>query len=110
MATLAEGGRISLDVVEEEIALLQRRWGRTEADSALERLLGHERVREMDLFDRAQLQAVINVCQRNRSLAAAGRELFQVSRLQKASTNDSHRLKQYLSRFNLTFTDVRANN
>ena len=107
MATLAEGGRISLDIVEEEIALLNRRWGRPHATSGLDQLLGPDGVKQIDLFDRAQLAEVVAVCQRSPSLAAAGRELFQASRLHKASTNDSHRLKQYLARFNLTFAGVR---
>lgn len=107
MATLAEGGRIALDVVEEEIALLQRRWGRNEAQSILDELLEPEIRGHLDLFDRAQLAQVIEVCKRSRSLAAAGRELFQASRLQKASSNDSHRLKRYLARFNLTFAGIK---
>lgn len=34
---------------------------------------------------------------------AAGRELFQASRRRKRSSNDSHRLKQYLGRYGLSF-------
>jgi len=49
---------------------------------------------------------VIQVCRDSISLADAGRKLFGVSRLKKKSTNDSHRLKQILSKFDLRFDDL----
>jgi transcriptional regulatory protein RtcR len=57
----------------------------------------------LDLFDRLQLLEVVRVCRASRSLAEAGRVLFDKSRQQKTSVNDSHRLKQYLQKFGLTF-------
>jgi transcriptional regulatory protein RtcR len=108
MATLADGGRISLDVVTNEIALLRRRWDRKRVASPLDSVLPAGTADELDLFDRVQLEAVIEVCRASRSLAEAGRKLFQASRLKKTSRNDSHRVRQYLERFNLTFDGIRV--
>ena len=109
MATLAEGGRIGVADVHAEIARLQALWaGLAESkadDDGLDRLLGE---RALDPFDRVQLAAVVATCRRHPSMAAAGRELFAVSRTHKASRNDSDRLKKYLARFDLDWTTVTA--
>jgi transcriptional regulatory protein RtcR len=60
----------------------------------------------LDLFDRAQLSAVLEVCARSRSLSEAGRELFSVSRAKKKAVNDADRLRKYLSRFGIGWDDV----
>jgi len=39
--------------------------------------------------------------------AAAGHALFNVSRLERATANDSDRLRKYLQRFGLTWADIR---
>ena len=57
----------------------------------------------LDLFDRVQLQAVIEVCQQARSLSEAGRQLFAVSRQAKQTPNDADRLRKYLGRFGLVW-------
>jgi len=110
MATLAPGGRITLDVVREEIERLERGWrqpeARSEADDALERLLGKEAAEELDRFDRVQLADVLTVCRKAATLSEAGRVLFAVSRAKKASSNDADRLRKYLTRFNLSWADV----
>ena len=109
MATLADGGRISKDVVDQEIELLKARWrggGANVADVLLEEVLDRDVLREIDPFDRVQLAYVIGVCRKSRSMAEAGRELFAVSRGKKASSNDSHRLKRYLDRFGVGFEGV----
>lgn len=76
-------------------------------DARLNTLLG-ENAATLDPFDRVQLAYVLEVCERAPSLAAAGRALFSVSRTKKASRNDSHRLRQYLARFELDWTRIRA--
>ena len=43
-----------------------------------------------------------------RALAAAGRELFAVSRTRRASIYDGDRLRKYLARFDLDFASVQA--
>lgn len=75
--------------------------------SPLDALLG-EAVQELDRFDRVQLEEVVRVCVQAKSLSAAGRELFAVSRAQRASTNDADRLRKYLARFGLDWEQVRG--
>jgi transcriptional regulatory protein RtcR len=94
-----------------EITRLSEHWraGQAAAPDHQERLadiLGRERVEEIDLFDRAQLAAVIAICRENRTLSAAGRQLFSVSRQNKTSGNDADRLRKYLARFQLRFEDL----
>lgn len=76
------------------------------ANDSLKALLPEERLATLDLFDRFQLGAIVDVCRRSRSLSAAGRELFALSRQAKASPNDADRLRKYLARFGLTWHDV----
>jgi transcriptional regulatory protein RtcR len=104
MATLAPGGRISSQVVEEEIERLRKTWSaqsKNDDDELLERLLGIDRLAELDLFDRMQLSMVIKVCSRHRNLSDAGRILFNSSRALKKTSNDADRLRKYLARFGL---------
>ncbi|MCP1631187.1 transcriptional regulatory protein RtcR [Citrobacter amalonaticus] len=100
MATLAEQGRITLTLVDEEIALLQESWGEARSQPELER--------ELDLFDRRQLETVLEVCRRSASLSEAGRELFAVSRQKKANPNDADRLRKYLARFGLSWENLKV--
>ncbi|RDZ26735.1 RNA repair transcriptional activator RtcR [Lysobacter silvisoli] len=107
LATLAVGGRIQLDLVQEEIERLRATWHGAQAASPLDALLG-ERSGELDRFDRVQLEEVVRVCARARSLSQAGRELFAYTRSQRASTNDADRLRKYLARFGLDWEQVRG--
>ncbi len=100
MATLAEQGRITLALVEEEIAVLQGSWQVSSSPSELDL--------ELDLFDRRQLETVIEVCRRSASLSEAGRELFAVSRQKTANPNDADRLRKYLARFGLSWEEIRG--
>ncbi|MEM1165872.1 MAG: RNA repair transcriptional activator RtcR [Planctomycetota bacterium] len=111
MATLAPGGRISTDLVHEEITRLTRAWGAADpdpADAGLEDVLGAERVAEIDLFDRVQLTAVVRVCRASRSMSEAGRTLFAASRARRSSINDSDRVRKYLAKYGLTWDDIEA--
>jgi transcriptional regulatory protein RtcR len=104
MATLAAGGRISVDIVESEIDRLQSSWSVPIADSSgseLDALLGEAAVAEIDPFDRVQLAEVVRVCRASRTMLEAGRQLFAVSRARKESPNDADRLRKYLARFGL---------
>ncbi len=111
MSTLAPGGRITPAIVDEEIYRLRRGWQGTQAvntsDEVLIELVGDARVEQIDPFDRVQLAEVIRVCRQSKSLSAAGRELFKVSRQSKARANDADRLKKYLARFGLSWDDLR---
>ena len=109
MSTLSLGGRISVDVVEEEIQRLVLSWADTVGagtDDRLRQWIGVERLAELDLFDREQLSQVLAVCLRSRSLSEAGRTLFGVSRERKTTTNDADRLRKYLSRFGIDWAEI----
>jgi len=108
MATLADGGRITDELVEQEIKRLQKLWGnRNEPQAAeLSGILTPEQLAELDLFDRMQLQSVLTVCKQCKSLSEAGRKLFAVSRSQRGSTNDSDRLRKYLAKFGLEWANL----
>jgi transcriptional regulatory protein RtcR len=112
MATLAPAGRIDVAGVEAEQARLLRSWGagvaRSPAEALLYSVMG-DRVESLDRFDRAQLADVLWVCQRSRSLSAAGRVLFAVSRAKKTSSNDSDRLRKYLARVELSWKGLPFN-
>ncbi len=106
MSTFAEGGRITLDVVEDEITRVQGETPpRGTTSSLLTAALG-ERAATLDRFDAVQLADVLAVCKNARSLSDAGRTLFAQSRASKASANDADRLRKYLARFDLAFADV----
>ncbi len=110
MATLAPQGRITVDVVSDEIVRLKSAWGldtrAQAADELLIDILGAERVTGLDLFEVAQLASVLKTCRDHPSASAAGRALFAMSRLEKKSANDADRLSKYLARFGLKFEDT----
>ncbi|MBN1203797.1 MAG: RNA repair transcriptional activator RtcR [Myxococcaceae bacterium] len=112
MATLASGGRITREDVDEELVRLRAQWTRSTSPAAagavdlVAEVLGSELAAELDRFDRVQLADVISVCRQARSLSEAGRVLFAQSRARKQSTNDADRLRKYLTRFGLGWDDV----
>ncbi|MDE7548330.1 RNA repair transcriptional activator RtcR family protein [Acetobacter fabarum] len=107
LCTLAERGRITLPMVEAEIATLSGQWAATrrDGDFALLAELLPDPAR-VDEFDRAQLAAVVRACREASSLSAAGRRLFAISRQGKVSQNDADRLRKYLARFGLNWEMV----
>jgi transcriptional regulatory protein RtcR len=110
MATLAPGGRITREVVEEELARLRRKWHKGKdrnSEDRVERLLGSEKCAQLDLFDRLQLEQVLKVCEYARSISDAGRSLFSISRGNRKTVNDADRLKKYLARFGLEWSTIR---
>lgn len=111
MATLAPSGRITVDVADEEIERLRTAWqtGALEADEVLvHRVLGAEATATLDRFDRLQLAGVLRICHQARTLSDAGRLLFAASRQQKKTTNDADRLRKYLARFGLDWSQLKA--
>jgi transcriptional regulatory protein RtcR len=124
LCTLADGGRITEADVAAEILRLARDWRRDpvgaaagdDADAAIDssraddvllgHLLGEDRLSALDRFDRVQLAAVVRCCRRERSLSAAGRQLFAISRQRRATANDADRLRKYLARFGLDHATV----
>ncbi|MGB4811010.1 MAG: RNA repair transcriptional activator RtcR [Methylophilaceae bacterium] len=109
MATLAHGGRINEEVVENEIQRLRADWqpydtnSKTATIAVLNQHLTADVIQQIDLFEQAQLAEVISVCKKSKNMAEAGRILFNVSRQNKSTANDTNRLKVYLQRFNLLF-------
>lgn len=112
MATLAPSGRINVEVVDEEIDRLKRDWFvpsvEKPSEERLARLLGPEKVEELDRFDRVQLADVMEVCAEATSLSEAGRRLFAKSRARKKSSNDADRLRKYLARFGLEWKGLKG--
>ena len=116
MATLADSGRISVALVEAEIQRLQWLWqpagaaagtdNAVLANSDLDALLPAAKAADIDLFDRLQLNAVLQVCRESRSLSEAGRRLFDRSRTQRTVVNDADRLRKYLMKFGLSWEAV----
>jgi transcriptional regulatory protein RtcR len=112
LATLAENGRIGVELVQAEIARLRWLWdkrpAREEASSvSLDELMGAA-AQQLDAFDRLQLEAVIGICRQQTSLSEAGRTLFNVSRTQRAVVNDADRLRKYLLKFGLSWEQIRS--
>ncbi|MBH25155.1 MAG: transcriptional regulator [Myxococcales bacterium] len=112
MATLAPGGRITVEEVEEEIGRLRRSWHSAEdageGGKLLQRLIGADGVEQLDRFDRVQLADVVMVCRRCSTLSEAGRLLFAISRTRKKNVNDADRLRKYLARFDLRWQEIKA--
>ncbi len=107
MATLAQGGRISVQLVNEEVARLLATWRgpvAPEQSQQLALVLSPKRIEELDPFEKVQLEHVLAVCRRSRSLSEAGRALFQASRAKKTSNNDADRLRKYLARYALEWS------
>lgn len=111
MATLAPHGRITTDVVDNEVRRLNAFWRSSiddgRVDLIIDEALGAETAARLDRFDTAQLATVLHTCRQHATASAAGRALFAMSRLEKKSSNDADRLSKYLARFGLRFEDIR---
>lgn len=110
MATLADGGRITANVVLDEVTRLKAKWGASDSQSAdarlVESVLGSDRMAELDLHEVLYLAPILRVCGSSASMAEAGRTLFNISRDKKASSNDSHRIKQILGKYGVAFSEI----
>jgi transcriptional regulatory protein RtcR len=109
MATLCTGGRIGLQDVDDEIARLRAVWKvaqPSESSTGLAHKHLGDGLDEYDLFDQLQLEEVLRVCQESKNLSQAGRRLFARSRDNKKTTNDSDRIRKYLARFGIQWSDL----
>ncbi|WP_434611284.1 RNA repair transcriptional activator RtcR [Pseudomonas sp. R1-7] len=105
MATLADSGRIDIALVEDELERLRKDWRLPATSDPLSEHLANSGL-EIDLFDRLQLESVLMICRTSASQADAGRKLFAYSRTAKASPNDSDRIRKFLARFNIAWSQV----
>jgi transcriptional regulatory protein RtcR len=106
MATFSAGGRVSVEIVENEVARLRASWSALEIHPSsvdLESICDDAVLSQIDPFDRVQLAEAIRTCLASRNLSEAGRKLFAVSRTKKGTANDADRLKKYLIRFGLNW-------
>lgn len=112
LATLSPGGRITAPVLTEEIRRLQSAWAEPAAegdpDAVLGGVLSDEARARLDLFDRAQLACVVQVCGQSSTLSEAGRKLFAATREKRKTANDADRLRKYLARFGLDWPRVKG--
>ena len=106
ISSVQKQGRITVELVRAEIERLKWGW-QDEFEEVNQCAKNRCRLPDhLDYFDRMQLENVIEICRKHQSLAAAGRALFNVSRLAKEKPNDSDRLRKYLAKFGLTWNDV----
>ena len=119
MATLSNGGRICKQNVDDEIERLKDNWSLTtqviDIDQGsqspaliISAFMDKQSIAETDYYEQIKISGIIKVCQESSSMAEAGRRLFQYSRTLKATHNDSHRVKQILSRYGLTFEEIKS--
>lgn len=108
MLTLSEGNRIGRENVQTEMTRLHKEWSiesrfATNDEKLCQKLMTVEQLSKTDLFDRLQLEKVLEICRHCDSMAEAGRQLFSNSSQKKQSTNDSDRLRKYLQRFGISW-------
>lgn len=114
LATLAPGGRVTVEQVSAEIAGLTAQWqpragGQAPGASGLiDEVLRPGEADALDRFERVQLEDVLAVCRTAPTLSAAGRVLFDRSLARRRSVNDADRLRKYLARFGLDWATVKA--
>lgn len=77
-----------------------------EEDSYLKSLLGSGYTERLDAISIATLRYVLDVCKTCSSAAEAGRRLYNISRDNKASPNDSDRIVKFLKVYNLKFSQL----
>ena len=110
MAVLAPHGRINEAIVSDEIEKLREDWREVaefDEQRVIEKLVSKDKLQALDLFKQIQLEGVIKICLECRSLPDASRRLFAHSSAQKASKNDSDRLRKYLKTFGLDWQQIK---
>jgi len=109
MATLSEGGRITELDVKNEIEELSERWAVDDTHGSntplMDKVLPNL---EIDLFDRAQIEIVLRVVKETATMADAGKRLFAVSREEKSTKNDSHRVRTLLLKWGLNHQTLKS--
>jgi len=109
MSTLAPGGRMTKDVVQEEISRLKVLWNAAEKDidkKLLNEVIGAVHAEQLDRFEKVQLADALKVCKESKSMSEAGRKIFAFSRKNKRKSNDSDRLRKYLAKYDIKWNDI----
>lgn len=111
LGTLAPAGRITVDQVKAEIAHLRSRWGEAPSSTPInlvDQVVASAVTATLDRFERVQLEDVLLVCRAASTLSSAGRTLFDRSRERKSVANDADRLRKYLARFDLEWSELKG--
>ncbi len=111
LSTMAPDGVITQQLVTREIDRLRQCWGGIAMDNMKDAgswLRNDARFAHIDDIHLAALERVAEVCSGTSSAAEASRILFNKSRLERKSTNDSDRLVKYLKQFGLSVADFVA--
>lgn len=109
MCTLASQGRITVNIVSDEIKRLRHSWQSSRSDDPsyyLAPIIGQQSIEELDLIERVQLAFVIRTCRESATLSDAGRKLFAASRQKKRNANDADRLRKYLLKYRLDWRSI----
>jgi transcriptional regulatory protein RtcR len=93
--------------VNEEVQRLLASW-RPAQETTLDTVLAPPQLAALDLFDRLQPEAVLEICRHSSSLADSGRKLFAATRARRTSQNDSDRLRKYLAGFDLEWASLQG--
>ena len=122
MGTLAQDGEIRPSDVEREISRMNSTQTieavtvptpppliqpSPEEDPYLKSLLGSGYSERLDAIEIATLKYVLDICRTSTSAAEAGRRLYNVSRENRTTANDSDRIAKFLKTYNLRFSQVR---
>jgi transcriptional regulatory protein RtcR len=109
LATLAPAGRITVDQVKAEVAHVTAGWAAAApmTPGLVDEIVSPAIVADLDRFDRVQLEDVLQICRSSASLSVAGRRLFERSRERKRIVNDADRLRKYLGRFELDWSELK---
>lgn len=114
LATFSDAGRIDHNNVDRELERLSQRQGQRERVSGEIEVELHDHPdwkevhKGLDPFDEVQLRYVLQVCRSSSSMSEAGRILFCQSRQNKRMNNDADRLRKYLGKFNLSFSQIKS--
>ena len=77
-----------MELVEEETERLRGQWSGKDTHRSqgadLSEVLTADRIESLDLFDRVQLEALVEVCRQAKSLSAAGRRVSRRPAKQKS--------------------------
>ena len=109
LGTLASGGRITVNDVQEEAKRLRGSWVEESQTNDLDlppHLAHRPELQQLDPFERCQLVYTLDMCRQSASLSEAGRTLFAHSREKRKSVNDADRVRKYLLRFGIEWADA----